>query len=270
MPVVGHSLDHTARDADTGGDRAGRTPQRGAAGLAVLPPTRWSVVARAGGTGETARGEALEHLARLYRPVLVRHLVCRMRLPPDRAEDLVQEFCARKLLERAVLNRASPVRGRFRSFIFKTFVNFVIGELRRERAVKRSPGSPSAARLDDLPALAAPGSAPGAAFDALWARQVISRAVERMRAECLAKGRRSLWELFDARLLRPLLEQAEPIPYDRLVERFKLRSPSEASNLLITAKRMFQQALREIVRETVADAGEVEVEIRELKRILAQ
>ena len=57
-----------------------------------------------------------------------------------------------------------------------------------------------AARLDDLPALAAPNAVPGAAFDALWARQVISRAVERMRAECLAKGRRSLWELFDARL----------------------------------------------------------------------
>ncbi len=64
--------------------------------------------------------------------------------------------------------------------------------------------------------------------------------------------------------------QTEPMPYDKLVARFGLRSPSEASNLLITAKRMFARALHEIVRETVSDDQDVEPEIRELKRILAK
>ena len=60
------------------------------------------------------------------------------------------------------------------------------------------------------------------------------------------------------------------MPYEELVAKFGLRSPSEASNLLITAKRMFARVLREVVRETVADEAEVETEIMELKRILSR
>jgi len=57
--------------------------------LADLPPTRWSVVARAGNRDGEAWTTALGELVTAYRPVLLRHLVANMRLPPDRAEDLV-------------------------------------------------------------------------------------------------------------------------------------------------------------------------------------
>ncbi len=76
--------------------------------------------------------------------------------------------------------------------------------------------------------------------------------------------------VFEARMLDPLLNQTAPMPYDKLVARFGLRSPFEASNLLITAKRMFARALHEVVRETVAADRDVELEIQELKRILAK
>jgi hypothetical protein len=182
-----------------------------------------------------------------------------MTLPPNQCN-----------IEPCIRPRASSAKGRFRSFILKVFSNFIIGQLRREQAQKRRPGSPDAARLNDLPELASDAATPDETFDALWARQVIERTISRMREECLDKNRPMLWGVFEARTLDPLLNQTEPMPYDKLVARFGLRSPSEASNLLITAKRMFARALHEIVRETVSDDQDVEPEIRELKRILAK
>ena len=97
----------------------------------------------------------------------------------------------------------------------------------------------------------------------------MATAVERMRSECAEKGRSDLWEVFSCRVLEPALEQA-PIPsYEVLVQRFGFQSPSQASNLLITAKRMFHRALADTVRDTVADESQVEEEIRDLKAILA-
>ena len=238
--------------------------------LAALPQTRWSVVARAGDRDREAWTDALTTITRLYRPVLVRHLISRLRISPDRAEDLVQTFLLEKLLEQNVLCQASPRKGRFRSFLLKVFSNFALSLLREQQALKRSPSSPDAARVDDLPELPS-GAAPlSDSFDALWARQVLARTVERIREECQAKERQVLWDVLEARILGPVFSDSPPMPYEELVAKFGLRSPSEASNLLITAKRMFARVLREVVRETVADEAEVEAEIMELKRILSK
>jgi RNA polymerase sigma-70 factor (ECF subfamily) len=212
----------------------------------------------------------LEAITRLYRPVLVRHLTFRLRVSPDRAEDLVQTFLLEKLLDQNVLRQASPAKGRFRSFLLKVFSNFVTSQLREQRALKRRPSSPDAERLDDLPELPS-GDAPlSESFDVLWARQILTQTVERLRAECRSKERQVLLGVLEARILGPILDDSPLMPYEELVARFGLRSPSEASNLLITAKRLFARVLREVVRETVANEGDVEPEIQELKRILAK
>lgn len=239
-------------------------------GMAALPQTRWSVVARACERESEAWPDALDAITRLYRPVLVRHLVSRLSLPPDRAEDLVQAFLFEKLLDQNVIRHATPRRGRFRSFVLKVFSNFALSQLREQQALKRRPSSPDAERLDDLPDL--PSGEPPLAdsLDALWARQVLARTVELMREECRSKDRQVLWEVMESRILGPILGDTPLMPYDELVTRFGLRSPSEASNLLITAKRMFARVLREVVRETVSDDSEVEAEIMELKRILSK
>ncbi len=238
--------------------------------LATLPPTRWSVVARAGDRERETWTAALEAITRLYRPVLVRHLIFRLRVSPDRAEDLVQTFLAEKLLGQNVLRQASPQKGRFRSFLLKVFSNFALSQMRQQQAHKRRPSSPDAVRVDDLPELAS-GEAPlSDSFDALWARQVLARTVERLREECQSKERQILWDVLEVRILGPIFSDTPLMPYEELVAKFGLRSPSEASNLLITAKRMFARVLREVVRETVADDAEVEAEIMELKRILSR
>jgi RNA polymerase sigma-70 factor (ECF subfamily) len=238
--------------------------------LAALPPTLWTAVARAGDRAGDAWAVALEAITRLYRPVLVRHLIYRLRVSPDRAEDLVQIFLVEKLLGQNILRQASPQKGRFRSFLLKVFSNFVTDQLRQQQAHKRRPSSPDAERVDELPELASGEALLSDSFDVLWARQVLARTMERMRAECQSKERRVLWGVMEARILGPILNDSPLMPYEELVAQFGLRSPSEASNLLITAKRMFARVLREVVRETVADEAEVEAEIMELKRFLAK
>lgn len=228
------------------------------------------MVARSGDRERESWTEALGAITLLYRPVLVRHLTLHLRVPPDRAEDLVQAFLCEKLLNQNIMRQAAPEKGRFRSFILKVFSNFARDQLRQQQALKRGPASPDAVRLDDLPDLPSRETPPADSLDALWARQVLARTVERMRAECLSTDRPALFGVLEARILGPVFDDSAPMPYEELVARFGLRSPSEASNLLITAKRMFARTLREVVRETVADDREVETEIRELKKILSK
>ena len=237
--------------------------------MADLPPTRWSLVARAGNRDRTTWTADLDILVTAYSPVLLRHLVANMRLPPSRAEDLVQGFLSDKILEQNVLRLASQEKGRFRSFLLKVFGNYVIGQLRRDQAQKRRPAGPDAVDIAELPSLASADADPAGAFDTIWARQVLAQTLDRMQAECRAKQRQDLWSLFDARILGPLLGDATPLPYDRLVARFGLKSPAEAANLLITARRMFIRVLHGVVRETVAEDRDVAEELRDLKRILA-
>ena len=91
-----------------------------------------------------------------------------------------------------------------------------------------------------------------------------------MRDECEKSGRADVWGVFQSRLLAPILEGVEPIPYEDLVRQWGLQSPSHASNLLITAKRMFARAIRVVVGEYVAGGDDSESEIRELMEILAR
>ena len=228
------------------------------------------MVARSGDRDRESWTEALGAITLLYRPVLARHLTLHLRVPPDRAEDLVQAFLCEKLLNQNVLRQAAPEKGRFRSFILKVFSNFARDQLRQQQALKRGPASPDAVRLDDLPELVSGETPPADSLDVLWARQVLARTVERMQGECRSRERQALFGVLEARVLGPVFDDSAPMPYEELVARFGLRSPSEASNLLITAKRMFARTLREVVRETVADDREVETEIRELKRILSK
>jgi hypothetical protein len=74
--------------------------------------------------------------------------------------------------------------------------------------------------------------------------------------------------VFDGRLLRPLVEDAAPVNYEELVRTFGFQSTEQASNALITAKRMFGRQLRFLIGEYAEDAAAVEAEIAELKRIL--
>ena len=85
----------------------------------------------------------------------------------------------------------------------------------------------------------------------------------------MRKGQERIWDLFRLRLLEPLLEGTAPVPYRELFLRLGFQSEAEAGNALITAKRVFQRALRQVVAEYAPTDQAVETEIRELMEVLS-
>ena len=78
-----------------------------------------------------------------------------------------------------------------------------------------------------------------------------------------------MWGLFDCRVVRPMLEGAPAPDYRELVDRFGFPSPVQASNALVTAKRMYVRILRAVIGEYADDEREIDSEIADLHRILA-
>ena len=187
-------------------------------------------------------------------------------LNPERADDLLQAFVADRVLAQNLLSRADPERGRFRTFLLACLDRYAAETSRRARATTRTPGP----GLDVLPwqdHIPHPGTdrRESDVFEVAWARQVLSDAVDRMRRECEAERRPELWGLFEGRILRAALHDAPPLGYADLVSRFGFISVAQATNALVTAKRMFARLLRQAVAEYVSES-EVEEELMGLKR----
>jgi hypothetical protein len=121
-------------------------------------------------------------------------------------------------------------------------------------------------QADELPASASPAEA----FDAAWARSVIAEALQRMQRECAQSGRRVVWDLFHCRVVAPALEGTKPPAYEDLIARFQLSSPSQASNVLVTAKRMYVRVLRAVVAQYTRNEADIDAEINDLRNVLAR
>jgi len=223
-----------------------------------FPATQWTLVALAAQPDPVARREALGRLLARYLPALIAHLIHRKGLRPDKAEDLVQEFVASKILEKDLLARADRRLGKLRTFLLTSLDRFVSNRLRDEGARKRSPQDGVLVSLDERLGGLPPGQEPSAAFEINWARGVIAEALDLMRRECEESGRPELWALFEARVVGPILDNKPPVDYATLVERFGFASPSQASNALTTAKRMYARALRAAVSQYATDPEEVD------------
>ena len=235
-----------------------------------FPSTHWSLVNGAGrGDGESKR-RALGELLVRYLPALRAHLVLRKRYPRDLAEELLHDFLATKVVEKELVARADQSKGKFRTFLLTALDRFVANRMRDAAAKKRRPEAGRIVDIDEQTHGPALEAEPHRAFDVAWARRVIAESLARMQAECSGSGRADVWGVFECRLLAPMLDGAEPMPYGALVERFALRSPAQASNVLITGKRMFERALRAVVGEYADDEAEVDEEIAELRQILAR
>jgi RNA polymerase sigma-70 factor (ECF subfamily) len=232
--------------------------------------TIWSEVDRTRSCDSQVAMAALGGLLERYSRPLKAHVGFKFRVDEERAADWLQEFIARKVLLGELLSKASRDRGRFRTFLLNALDNFVMSELRKEQAQKRQPQSGTVS-LDNL----SPGEQAGLAahsaddFTLEWARAVLAEALARMEAACQTKSCLERWGVFKARLLGPALDGAPAQPYEELVLRFGFRSPAEASNALITARRQFARLLSEVVAEYAGADVDVEAELRELMRALS-
>ncbi len=185
----------------------------------------------------------------------------------NQAEALLQDFAEDKILKKGWLQRADRSRGKFRDFLKTSLRNFVLDRLSRADA-RHAPVS-----LEELdrewPA------AESDEFDLTWVKITLAETLRRMEADCRDPGqdqprRTRIWELFRIRLLGPLLEDAAPVPYEELVARFDLKSPLEASNMLLTGKRIFKKHLGGVIREYAEQDAATAAEIAELEGFIAR
>jgi RNA polymerase sigma-70 factor (ECF subfamily) len=220
-----------------------------------FPTTNWSNV-RDAGTADAGRNAALDDLLRRYWPALWAHLVYKKKVPPDRAEDLVQSFIQVKMLEGNVLQRANPDKGKFRTFLLTALDRFVI-DCHRKEPPATSTGEPIFETSLEL--------GPDV-FDVARAMNVLIDSVRRLRAECQNKQRPDLWGVFEGRALAPLQGSA-PLSYQSLAERLGLSSDKQAANRYLIAEAMFRRHFRAVLVEESGD--DVEEEAREFRRIFS-
>lgn len=226
-----------------------------------FPATHWSLVARAGDASIEVKRRALTELLTRYRPALMTFLVRSKRTDRDLAEDLVQGFLADKVLEKDLIAKAEQARGKFRSFLLKALTHYVIDQFRK----RRLPETAVDGHLDAAEAARAADE-----FNVAWARRVLSETYDTMRTECEASGRLHIWNVFERRIITPTLEHTAPPSYEELTRRYGFRSPKEAGNMFVSARRMFERTLRAVVGEYSRDEAEIDAEIADLIDILSR
>lgn len=226
--------------------------------------TRWSVVVAAGANAPGSR-DALESLCRDYWYPLYAYARRRGAAPED-AQDLVQGFFL-VLLRRGSLADVDPARGRFRTFLLTAFQRHASHERARDAALKRG------GDVGRLPFEIDDGESrysrepvdertPESLYERRWAMTLLARAVDRLRDENDGDAARA-----DA-LLPHVGGPGEARPYAELAA--SLGISEGAVKVAVHRMRVrCREILRDEVAQTVADAEEVEDELRRLMAALA-
>jgi DNA-directed RNA polymerase specialized sigma24 family protein len=136
-------------------------------GVHYFPPTNWTLVDRAGRGEDSSQRQALNELVRRYVPALHSHLVLQKRIPPEKAEDLLQEFLLEKVIEQEIVAQADRVRGRFRNFLLVSLDRFVVSQFRMANAQKRK-GSGEIFSIEEVREVAANAAAAAAGTKNWW------------------------------------------------------------------------------------------------------
>jgi RNA polymerase sigma-70 factor (ECF subfamily) len=224
--------------------------------------TSWSLVLTAAG-GDTSRSRrALAELCEAYWYPLY-CFIRRQGCDAQEAADLTQGYIA-QLLEKEFLKGLSPEAGRFRSFLFASVKHFLSNERDRERALKRGGGQ----RTISLDAEVAEGRyriepaddlTPERLFERRWAMTVLSRVMERLRAEAVRAGGE---RRFDR--LKGYLTGEERSVAQRDVAAELGMTESAVAVAIHRLRKRFGRLLRGEIAETVADPREIDDEVRYL------
>lgn len=222
--------------------------------------TQWSLVLNARKDPDAAK-RALESLCRMYRPPVLAYIVAH-HYTTESAEDLTQAFFAR-FIEQGYYLKADPLRGRFRALLLTALKRFLDDALDRETAIKRG----GQARMVSLDSSADPSlhgrDSPEFAFHRSWAHTVVQSSLRKLREEAYDAGKADLFDELSAFIA----ERPDDADYARVAAMFGMRR-----NTLAVAVHRLRHRLRALIREqladTAADAGELDMELRDLGQSL--
>jgi RNA polymerase sigma factor (sigma-70 family) len=235
---------------------------------ALFASTRWTLVLQAGAKSNSAARNALEQLCQIYWPAIYAYLRRRGYQRSD-AQDLTQSFF-QHLLENETFQRASPEKGRFRSFLLGALKLCLADEHDRCRALKRG-GCVRFISVDELEAeelyqqRMTDALSPDQLLDARWAGLVLERAIAGLRAEFTASGKAEIFET-----LSPFLAgEKAALSYESAAQRMKV-GLGAVKSLIHRLRRQFAATLRREIMQTVSAPHEVNDELRHLRMVFAR
>jgi RNA polymerase sigma-70 factor (ECF subfamily) len=222
--------------------------------------TRWSLVvaAAAGHGGEEARA-ALAELCRLYwYPI---YAFVRRRYGPDDSADLTQSFFLR-LIERGDFASADRTRGRFRSWLLGGLKHFLANEWDHATAQKRD--IRKVVWLDEGVAerryQLEPSSeiTPERLYDRQFGLCLLERALERLRAACVAEGEADSFDKLKRFLPGPDMDEGA---YRPIAESLGVQ-PNHLKVMVHRLRRRYGAFVREEIAELVETREQIDEEIR--------
>ncbi len=228
----------------------------------IFATTHWTVVLAAGKRSTPQSDEALEQLCRTYWFPLYAYVRRRGHNKED-AEDLTQAFFAR-FLAKNYLEGLSAERGRFRAFLLASLKHFLINEWKKSQRLKRG-GGETPLSLDwqtadtKFQVAATSEPSPDKAFDREWALALLSKVIERLQKECETDGKAKLFERLKIFLTAGKgesshAEAAQKLGMDETAVRVAVHR----------LRKRYRQLLRDEIAQTLADAADVDEEMRAL------
>ena len=230
--------------------------------------TRWSVIASAADKAHPKNQEALAQLCtRYWYPIYA--FARRSGYDAHDSQDLTQSFF-QYLLEQNALNRATPARGRFRTFLLASFHNHISHAREKARAVKRGGGHQHLSldaetaedryRYEPADYLTAEKI-----FEARWAIGVLAEAIRRLGEEYASLGKTAVFKALKS-FLDPLNAKTSP-SYEQASDTLQM-SLGAVKTLIHRLRKRFIALLREEVGRTVSDPAEINDELRALCQAL--
>ena len=226
--------------------------------------TCWSAILLSAQSQAVGSGDAREELCQLYWYPLYA-FIRRRGYNGDDAKDLTQGFFL-FIFDHKALQRATPTKGKFRSFLLGSLKNYLSNVYQYENAIKRG------GKIDFVSADFNDGEdrysreptdalTPDRIFDANCAIALLGQAFERLKEEYSAQGKGIIFET-----LRPFLDVSGAVQapsYEVASEKLKVSGPG-VKTLIHRFRKRYSEILREAVAQTVTDPTEIDDEIRSL------
>jgi RNA polymerase sigma factor (sigma-70 family) len=236
-------------------------------GAGRFATTHWSIILAASDSASTQHEPALGTLCQTYWFPLYVYLR-RRGYDSHQAEDYTQGFFA-GILERKGLRKADPKYGKFRSFLLASLKNFLADEWDRDRAQKRGGDKKvfsldfdaAASRYDQEPEHQ---MSPEKLFEKSWALTVLTRAMDRLKAETIVSDKQQLFEC----LKIYLTAEKGAVPYKNVA--VKLGMTEGAVKVAVhRLRRGYRELVRDEIAQTVTTEAQIDEEIRDLFDALA-
>ncbi len=234
--------------------------------------TDWTNILHVREGDANARHEAMGSLIAAYwKPIycFLRYRGC----TNEEAKDLTQGFFQEVVLGRRLVQGADRAKGRFRNFLLISLNHYVTSVHRANTSRKRRPRM-GLVPLEGLESFQVPEPShaftPEESFHQNWAATLLEQVVADVERQCRSRGEENHWQVFRARVLRPIMDGSPPPSLAELCALYGIAGAARASNMIVTVKRRFRAALRRHVRPLVASEAAVDEEIDDLMAILAR